>query len=81
MTTQETDVEESAQKLFFYDKTMELNLIELRKDPANLKAVHRLVAKFHASSGHLWPPEPNQRDGYMKFMNEIASRHPSSDTE
>jgi hypothetical protein len=74
-------VEESAQKLFHYEKTMQHHLLELRKDPVNMKATYDLVSHSSAQTGPRWPPEPNQRDAYMKYMDEICFRCPSSDKE
>jgi hypothetical protein len=74
-------VEESAQKIFYYERTMQLHLLELRKDLVNMKATYDLVSHSSAQTGPRWPPQPNQRDAYMKYMDEICSRCPSSDKE
>jgi hypothetical protein len=76
-------VEGSAQKLCHYERTMQLHLLELRKDSVNMEATYDLVSKSHSSvqTGPRWPPDPNQRDAYMKYMDEICSRCPSSDKE
>jgi len=81
--TEFTSIEESAQKLHSYERTMELNLIELRKNPANLEAAHQRVSAYHSfpEEGLRWPPGPTQRDRYMKRMDELSSRLPSSDEE
>ncbi|KAF7986746.1 hypothetical protein HWV62_20318 [Athelia sp. TMB] len=72
-------LEESAQKLLYYEKTMQLHLVELRKNPETLLATHDLVSRSQA--GQQWPPESHRRDEYMKQMDEICARHPSSDKE
>ncbi|KAF7971566.1 hypothetical protein HWV62_20808 [Athelia sp. TMB] len=76
-------VEESAQKLLHYEKTMQLHLVELRKNPETLLATHDLVSRSppSAQAGQRWPPESHRRDEYMKQMDEICARHPSSDKD
>ncbi|KAF7974749.1 hypothetical protein HWV62_11331 [Athelia sp. TMB] len=76
-------VEESAQRLFYYEKTMQLHLAELRKHPDTLLATHSLVSQSppSAQAGQQWPPESHRRDEYMKHMDGICARDPSSDTE
>jgi hypothetical protein len=76
-------VEESAQKLFHYERIMQLHLLELRKDSVNMEATYDLVSKSPMSvqTGLRWPPEPNQCDAYMKYMDKICSMRPSSDKE
>lgn len=77
------NVEESAQKLLRYEKTMQLHLVELRKNTDPLLAMHDLVSQSppSAQAGQRWPPESHRRDEYIRHMDGICARHPSSNNE
>ncbi|KAF7973842.1 hypothetical protein HWV62_14130 [Athelia sp. TMB] len=75
-------VEESAQTLLHYEKIMQAHLVELRKNPETLLATHDLASRCPSTqAGQRWPPESHRRDEYMRHMDGICVRHPSSDKE
>ena len=75
-----TAVEEFAQKVFHYEKVMQLHLVELRKDPEILQATHDLVHKSSTEDPNaiLWPPKPHEHNTYLKHMDDICSKFPST---
>jgi hypothetical protein len=44
-------VEESTQKLFNYERTMQLHLLKLCKDPVNMEATYDVVSHSSAKTG------------------------------
>jgi hypothetical protein len=77
---QNSIVEEIAQKKFKYEKIFEEQAVELRKDPVKCELAYQRVSRSTntVKPGQQWMPKAAEKAAYMKHMDNICNKEPTS---
>jgi len=83
MCTNNRLIEELAQKQFKYSKLFEDQAPILRKDPIAYQTAYDNVLKSEgiAKEGQQWMPKVDEKDAYLKHLEDICAIEPRNPDE
>jgi len=83
MHTKNHLIEELAQKQFKYSKLFEDQAAILRKDPIVYQTAYGNVSRSEgiAKEGQQWMPKADEKDAYMKHLEDICAIEPKTPDE